>query len=87
MVIAFGIIELLFILLCIYTYFSIYYSIIHYDKNFPTGLIIFYLVKPKEFLCKIHNTEERKQIEKKLNMFYCYFFLMLFFDIIFVIIR
>ena len=87
MVIVFGIIEILFIVLCIFLYISIYFSIMHYDKQFPLALLIFYLVKPKEFLSKIHNSEVRKKIEKKLKIFYYLFFLIILSDICFVIIR
>lgn len=87
MVIVFGILDFLFILICILIYLSIYYSIIHYDNNFPMGLLFFYLIKPKDYLHKIQNIEVRKKIEKKLRLFYCLFFLMLIFDICFVIIR
>ena len=87
MVIVFGVIDILFNLLCIFLYFSIYFSIMHYDKHFPLALLLFYLVKPKEFLSKIHNSEVRKKIEKKLKIFYYLFFLTIPSDICFVIIR
>lgn len=87
MVIILGIIDFLFILLCVFTYLNIYYSIIRYDKSFPTSLFLFYLLKPKDFLCKIHNVDVRNKIGKKLKLFYCVFFLTIFSDICFVIIR